>query len=154
MSVAIVGIELDGLIEFELGSGEIPIEMQSTCQGSVSFGQRGINFERAKCRLLRLGTGLFGRKVTEITERVIGVGDADVSERVPGVLCNRLLEVLEPSLQIFFRALIPEVPALEVELIRLWVDGKASGQAQLLYVGKFGPYLVGDVACHLVLVHH
>jgi hypothetical protein len=61
----------------------------------MSFGQVGINIQCRLSRLFGFGEGFFWRKVSPITNRVIGFRQASVGERELWIQSDRLLEMCE-----------------------------------------------------------
>ena len=66
---------------------------------------------------------------------MIRISQSGVSECVPRVLRNRLLEIGNRLSKISVCSLVPKVAALQVKLVCLWILCVAFGQSLLLVAG-------------------
>src|SRR3989441_8883852 len=80
-------------------------------------------------RSLGLREGLTWCEAAVPTTKDPGIGDPHPGTGVAGVQVDRPLEVVERGLDVPFRALVPEVPALQVERVCLMAPRRLGAQA-------------------------
>src|SRR5256712_1430466 len=129
MCSRVAGVELDCPTILALGSRPIVIELEENMrQRSVRLRQRAVELQRPHRSALGLREGLTWCEAAVPTTKDPGIGDPHPGTGIAGVQVDRPLEVVERGLDVPFRALVPEVPALQVERVCLVAPRRLGAQ--------------------------
>ena len=119
-SGGIVGIKGYRALEFPHGTREVEAAAKGMAQRGVSFGQRLIQLQRFRRRLLPFGYRVSdGKHLVECANRV-AVGETRPGQGVFRILIDCLLEVLGGALQRKRRSSVPQKTAAEYSW---WASG-------------------------------
>src|SRR5271167_1883063 len=122
MGRGVVGIERESSSKLPLPFSKVPLIGSSDgCQGGVSFGEGIVDLNCPKRGSFRQMVTLLGCDIAIHPKHMIRVRQSRVSECVPGVFCNRLLEIGNRLTKIIVCSLVPEVAAFQVQLVCLWI---------------------------------
>src|SRR2546426_10366335 len=86
----------------------------------MSLAERVIELQRFDRRRLRSRKRLAGSKhsILPIAKQGVRVGQATVRLRVVWIALDRLVEILDRLFKVVTGSLVPEIPSLEVRLVR------------------------------------
>src|SRR4029077_7899317 len=98
----------------------------------------------------RLGGAFFGI-AAEASEHGGDSGQPSIGEGVGWILVDRLIEIGDGGVEIGVGALVPGISTFYVELVGVRVLCALVGDLLFFFAAKFGPQLVCDIACDLLL---
>src|SRR6266699_2974162 len=107
----------------------------------MGLGEAVVDFKSFRRRGPRFRVRLPGRGYTPGAEDGVGAGQPGIGQGIAGVFFNRLIEIVDASLKRLLGSLLPEVSALEIKLIGLWVFRVAFRQPLLLLAAQPRPEL-------------
>ena len=110
-----------------------------------------IQSDRAVDRCLCQGQRLLSRKLAVALHHYVRLGEAHIGQRVGSVLLNRLLKILDGSLDLFFGPFVPVIAPLEVKLIGFATLRVAFRQALFLFSAQLQPQALRDLAGDFLL---
>ena len=144
-------IDGEGLAELGLASGKIPVveHLHETDVG-VGARQRGIKLESFLSGRNRLGDDFVGI-AAEVSEHGVDIGQSSIGEGIGRVFVDRLIEIGDGGVEIGVGALVPGISTFYVELVGVRVLCALVGDLLFFFAAEFGPQLVCDIACDLLL---
>ena len=93
----------------------------------MCLGQHVINLERLHGGGLRLYPYFIGSKISRVSEKIVGISEAGICQRVIWIAADSLLEIIDCFFETIFRPLVPIIKTAQIQLVRLRVLGVALG---------------------------
>src|SRR5262249_34485138 len=136
MGGRVVRVKLQGSLESALSPRPVPLIKSDPGQRVVRLRKRIVKLETFGCGFSDSRKAFFRGDPVEAPQNIVAIGQPRVGQRITGIDINCLVKVLNPLLQSLPGTLVPEVPALQVELIRLSVIGVPLDEKRLLVAGQ------------------
>src|SRR3954470_469880 len=120
MGRGVIGIEGDRLAEMALGLVPVPVVvLDDQRQGSMGFGQRGVEGEPPEGGSAGPGYQLLGRPDRVDGAENVGLGQRGPAPGEPGITLDGLLEQGGSSPNVAIGPLVEQVLSPEVEIVRI-----------------------------------
>src|SRR5215467_12191407 len=121
MSGRIVRVEFEGSLERALSSRPVPLIESNPGERVLGLGKRVVKLQGFSRSLLDSCKPFFRRNPVQAPQDVVAISQPGVGESIARIQTNRLLKIIYCFLQSLPGPLVPEVTALQVQLIRLCV---------------------------------
>ena len=113
----IAWIELDRAVEFLFGDAPVELVQPQMAERGMRIGERVVEPQRLEHRAVRQREGVARQQVVVIELRQVDVGEARVRGGIVLMPLDRLLEAACRLAQSVARPRVPEVAALEIQLV-------------------------------------
>src|ERR1700752_1687013 len=129
MRCGILWVQLECLLKIALRSKPIPVVRESHERARcVSFSQRRICIDSLLRRCFRFRHFIDGPCDTDVGKKSVRISQSGESEGECRVLLFSTFEVVDAVAKSFFVTFVPEVPALQIKLIRFSIFCVSLGQ--------------------------
>src|SRR4030042_3325966 len=152
MCVRVARVYFDLFLKISFCARKIPLIIAlHRSQTRVGFGKLGIDFERFPSKFLGLGVGLSRWQEHIITDNKESISQSSIGKRIFRVDGEGFLKIINGLQQILFSALVPEVSALQIQIIGLKIPCSLLNKRRLLFAQNLDLQGVDDGACYVIL---